>query len=174
MKSDLKPTPSDINSFDEVLSLIKDKGRHVNAHVVNNRLSIDLKESEYIFNTFCYYCNDLSLIVAEFFDDKSASIVSVNKPKIDRFIESGGFKDYFKEKESKKVNNIHNETVYGDKIQGSSFRDFKPISSPANVPNPKAIKEKPSIGNTLSKYWWRVIVPIICGLTILVIWNSCS
>ncbi|MFT5250753.1 MAG: hypothetical protein ACJAUV_001667 [Flavobacteriales bacterium] len=89
---------NDILNLDRILSLIIAKGK-INKSMVKNHLSLDRLESDFIFNTFCKYADNLDILKAEFYGDDSASIVRINKPVLDRFIKDGGFNEYFKEKE---------------------------------------------------------------------------
>lgn len=61
----------------------------------------------------------------------------------------------------------------GDKIQGSTFRDFKPISTSNNevVNNPPAqnpIKTK-RIWDKMLHWWWLYVLGVLTGLTVLAV-----
>jgi hypothetical protein len=121
MESTSNLKTNDISNLDKILSLIVAKGK-INNSMVAKHLSLDRLESDFIFNTFCTYADNIDIIKAEFFNSGSAAIVSIHKPQLKRFIDSGGFTEYFKEKEETPINTntLINYGQIGNAAQSSS------------------------------------------------------
>jgi hypothetical protein len=144
-----------IKYFDLVIKSLEDNTRFITRGIlsVKNQL-VSIIENKSTDSEREFFENLVSAIssfgvVRNFFKSEGVNgWFSLTKEGL-KLKELGGFSEYntFMEKESKKVSSIHNETVYGDKIQDSSFRDFKPIkkqtnAAPINKPEQKSLLKK--------------------------------
>jgi hypothetical protein len=127
----LRLTETDISKMDEALSIILDKGRLVNVHVIQKELSIDKKNAKFILNKVCEFGHNLEILISQKFSDGDHSIVRIKKAELTRFIDSGGFQKYFTPK-----NPINTrQTVIHSSGDGAIITtgDYAKISAEINV-----------------------------------------
>jgi hypothetical protein len=96
----LRLTETDISKMDEALSIILDKGRLVNVHVIQKELSIDKENAQFILNKVCEFGHNLEILISQKFSDGDHSIVRIKKAELTRFIDSGGFQKHFTPKDT--------------------------------------------------------------------------
>jgi hypothetical protein len=167
MESTSNLKTNDISNLNKILSLIVAKGK-INNSMVAKHLSLDRLESDFIFNTFCTYADNIDIIKAEFFNSDSAAIVRIHKPQLTRFIDNGGFTEYFKEKEDNttKSNTFINYGQIGNAIQSSGDTIFKkPTVKQKNAPaSSKAVTKSSKVRWYTNRWLIGVALVLITAL----------
>lgn len=118
-------------------------------------LNIDNQETSRLFK----YLADMNLCKIDFdngFGKYNHPISLIDKTICD----FNSYQEYMDKTKETQITNIHNETVMGDKIQDSSFGDFKPINNPSKA---DTTIQKSHIKEFLSTTTSKIIGTIIGG-----------
>lgn len=156
----------EILKLDEILKFLNnEKIYEYDNQYLANHFEIPLDQFEFLYNEICNFSINETNIGNMLNKGSHYQKIECNY-KTDRFIQNGGFENYYRMKKEREFENnkpnIKIKNFIGRDNNGnqSSFSDLKKNNIEQNIhPQPKEIKENP-IMSFISKFWWKVLIPI--------------
>ncbi|MFE3866850.1 hypothetical protein ACFX5E_02025 [Flavobacterium sp. LS2P90] len=163
----------EILKLDEVLKFLNNlKDCEYDNQYLAKHFEISLEQFEFLYNQICNLSTN-EFNIGNILDKGSHYQKIWCDYHTDRFIENGGFKEYYKlkkerELEIKNITNNFNNSTIGQFNQSDDLSVVKTEIKKIIQPKEKE-KQQNAIAESIGRWFWQIVIPLLIGVVLLAI-----